>query len=87
MDSNLPLLVRTDVVFAELLKKLSHAKGVSPSDTTTIPEANAKDDAYALSQQMSDPPMLPLQQPETWVSLALHITTASDAFTLLPFAY
>jgi len=65
LNSNLPLLVGADVVFAELLKKLSHAEGVSPKDVTTTPEANAKDDAYALSQQMSDSPMLPVQQPET----------------------
>ena len=65
MDSNLPLLVGTDLVFAELLRKLSHAEGVSPRDVTTTPEANAKDDAYALSQQMSDPCVLLLQELET----------------------
>lgn len=65
MDSNSPLLVEIDVVLTELLKKLSHADGVSPRDATTVPEANEKDDAVPLSQQLPDPPALPLQQPKT----------------------
>lgn len=64
-ENILPLLVGMDVVLAELFKKLSHADGVSPSDVTTCPEANANADAVALSQQLPVPPTSPLQQPKT----------------------
>jgi len=64
--SNLPLLVGLDVALAELLKKLSHADGVSPRDATTVPEGNVNDHADApSSQQLPEPPTIPLQQPKT----------------------
>lgn len=64
MNGNIPLLVGMAVV-AELLRKLSHAEGVSPRDATTVPEGNVNDNAYALVQQLPNPPTLPLQQPES----------------------
>ena len=64
MDRNIPLLVGM-AVDAELLRKLSHADGVSPRDATTVPEGNANDNAYASVQQLPEPPTLPLQQPKS----------------------
>lgn len=64
MKKNIPLLVTVGVV-AELLRKLSHDEGVSPRDATTVPDGNANDNAYALVQQLPDPPTLPLQQPKS----------------------
>lgn len=85
VDIDLPLLVEMDVVLTELLKKLSHADGVSPRDATTVPEANEKVDAVPLSQQLPDPPALPLQQPKSWVSLVSQKKMSSDALALKPF--
>jgi hypothetical protein len=85
VDNDLPLLVEMDVVLTELLKKLSHADGVSPRDATTVPEANEKVDAVPLSQQLPDPPTLPLQQPKSWVSLVSQKKMSSDALALKPF--
>ena len=54
-----------EVVTIEFSKELCHADGLSPSDVIVIPEGSAKDNEAVLSQQSSDPPISPLQQPKS----------------------